>query len=184
MRRLLETESVVPRLESHRHGANYFLESLIGAIRHKSQELHRVDGLVPVSPLDSLSREEFESALRDALLRSGEALTIFLRDLVQIENFELEVIHQRRRLQFLLGCDRVLRDIAESNAEIIDSSAQKFGEIVSRFFDVCGTVRTRLRPLLTMESPFERLRIELEGAREQLEDIVSESPRSAGRAAS
>jgi hypothetical protein len=175
MHRLLQTEMAVPELEAHRHGANYFLDHLILFVRKRSELRHQQLGLPPAPPLESLSPEQLEAEVAVALELSVEALPVFLNDLVRLQEFELEVGHQRRRLQFLLGCDRSLRDLAQSNAEIIDAPPDQLEEIAGEFFRICRHLAVDLPALLGEESPFPRLAQELEAAREQLATLVRES---------
>lgn len=169
MRRLLESEMVVAELEMHRHGANYFLDTLIRLVRDQQEQQVRAGGKGNgPGPLEGLSAPELERQVREILGRSLDSLSVFVNDLVQIQQFELEVQRQRRRLQFLLGCDRALHDLAESNAEIIEATYDDFEQIVTQFTGYCSSIETELAPLLEIASPYENLQRELENSRDQL----------------
>lgn len=169
MRRLLESEMVVAELEMHRHGANYFLDTLIRQVRDQQEGRARIEGSVnALGPLEALGAAELEQEVRAILGESPDSLQVFVNDLTQIQQFELEVQRQRRRLQFLLGCDRALRDLAESNAEIIESTYDEFQRIVREFSSYCRAIDTELAPLLEVPSPYERLQQELDNSRDQL----------------
>jgi hypothetical protein len=175
MPRLLQTELGVPVLEAHRHAANYFLDHLIVFVRERSERRSRDLDSPPSPPLESLAPEMLRQEVRLALEMSAESLTVFLNDLVALEEFELEVRNQRRRLQFFLGCDRGLRDLAETNAEIIEAPPDELASIVEEFFRICSLLQHELPPLLDTGSPFPRLAAELEAARDQLDRVLASS---------
>jgi hypothetical protein len=93
---------------------------------------------------------------------------VFLNDLVSLEEFDLEVRRQRRRLQFLLGCDRALRDLAETNDEIFAAPLDELRLISRSFFATCDAIRDDLAPLFEARSPYPNLDQELATARDQL----------------
>lgn len=171
MQRLLESEMLVPQLDSKRHAANYFLDTVIGYARERADERNVRDGKRVNAPLESLPAEELDLIVREALSRSSDAIGVFLKNLIHLEEFDLEVRNQRKRLQYLLGCDRNLRDLAESNSEIIEAPLDKFDTIVERFFATCQSLSHDLGPLLQIKCPYPKLHQELLNARDQLHQI-------------
>lgn len=167
--RLLESEIAVPGLEMHRHGANYFLDHLIRALRDQRQAQHREDGR---GPLESLSDDELAASVREILLVSLDSIPVFINNLIRIEEFELEINNQRLRLQSLLGCDRGLRDLAESNADIIEAPLEEFLHKADVFFAICNSIASDLMSLLRRPCCFPGLAEELDNSVHHLEGLL------------
>lgn len=165
---LLVTAIAVPELEAVRYQVNYFLEEVI---RHVRNEVQRRGGTR--NPLESLSDERLRDELRQALERSPEALLLFVEDLLRLEEFELEVRTQRKRIRILLGGDRRLSAFG-SNEAIIRADLDEFWQMIDGFLSVSGYINSNLPPLLEEASAYPELDEELKLALKQLKGLAKE----------
>ncbi len=166
LQHLLETGIAVHDLEVARYQLNDFLEELIHHIRRRIQErvhTHR--------PLEGMPLDEIEAEVHSALSSKGEALLVYIKNLIRLADLESEIQNQRRRIRLLLGSDRRLSALG-NNESIMTAEADQFWRLVGDFLIVGSYLRDNLPPLLGQTSPYPRLEDELTAANLQLDELL------------
>lgn len=163
---LLVTGVTVHELEAVRYQIHYFLEEIVRHLRTNVQKSFKTK-----SPLQGLTQAEVERQVSDSLRQSGDALLVFVDDVVRLAEFELEVGSQRERIRLLLGSDRRLSNLG-NNETIMTAPLADLWRAFGDFVGVYSYLREHLPPLLDKASPYPALEEELKVADEQLRMLV------------
>lgn len=164
---LLVTGVNVHELEAVRYQIHYFLEEIVRHLRANVQK-----SIKTKSPLQGLTQEEVERQVNESLGQSGEALLVFVDDVVRLAEFELEVGSQRERIRLILGSDRRLSNLG-NNETIMTAPLDDLWRAFGDFVGVYSYLREHLPPLLEKASPYPELEEELKQADEQLSMLIT-----------
>lgn len=165
---LLASGLSVHELEAVRYQANYFLEELVRHLRHSLQGRHKSK-----NPLQDSTPADIEHEVTSALRGQNDSLSVFIEDLIQLAEFELEVGYQRERIRLLLGGDRRLASLG-NNETIMSAPLEQLWKSLEDFTGVSSYLEEYLPPVLDKASPYPALEEELKVADEQLQILLRE----------
>ena len=156
---LLGTEVDVDDLEGKRDRANIFLDEMILILQDQFQS--ETGHYLSLSELVENHGDEARAGLIQLADTQMERTLGFVENMIQLHEFNEEIVLQRWRIRLLLGADRKMGELFPSNEQVIGSRVDEFWRNVDIFGSLVQYIAPNLSRLLMEVSPYSKLEEQL-----------------------